>query len=267
MHIDKKKCRLNCINKVEGHLMVKLSIYMVVYNEELRIERTLRALQGIADELIIVDSGSTDKTLEIAKRYHAKIYFHEWKSYCDQKHYAESLCTNEWVLLLDADEVISKELLEEIKAIKKSPQYKAYKIKIVDMLPKDTKASKYARQFNPVRLYSRKYGVMPADKMNKDRVELQEGIEIGQMKSFIYHYSFLNIEQTLDKYNRHSTELQKTWKKEGKKVGWFRLIIEYPWQFLHYYIGHRYIFRGKQGFIYASLLAYFRFLKVAKSFE
>lgn len=240
---------------------------MIVYNEEARLERTLEAVKPIADELIIVDSGSTDKTLEIAKKYQAKIYYHEWKSYCEQKNYAESLCTNEWVLLLDADEVISKELQEEIQQIKAVPQYQAYKIKIVDMLPKDNKASKFARRFNPIRLYSRKYGKMPEDKMNKDRVEMNDGATIGQLHSMIYHYSFLNIEQTIDKYNRHSTELQKTWKKEGKRIGWLRLVVEYPWQFLHYYIGHKYIFRGKQGFIYASLLAYFRFLKVAKSFE
>lgn len=247
--------------------MEKLSVYLVVYNEEKRLEKTLSAAVRVADELIVVDSGSTDGTVEIARRYKAKVYQNAWESYCAQKSFAEQKCRYDWVLLLDADEVMSPELIDEINKLKEKPQYNAYKVKISDMFPRDKLPSRFARRFNPVRLYNRRYAFMPPDKMNKDRVEVQKGEAIGQLKAEIYHYSFLSISQALDKYNRHSDELQKTLDKSGKKLSPVRLWIEYPWQFCRYYFAHGYIFRGKDGLVYASLLAWFRFLKVAKWFE
>jgi glycosyltransferase involved in cell wall biosynthesis len=247
--------------------MPKLSVYIVTLNEEQRLGKTLKAAQEVADEIIVVDSGSTDKTEEIAKQYGAKFIFNEWKTYCWQKHFAETQCSFDWVLLLDADEVLSNKLIDEIKQIKSNPKFMAYKIKIADMLPNDVVPSRFARRFNPVRLYNKKIASMPADKMHKDRVDVPEDQKIGQLQAEIYHYSSLSITDTIEKYNRHSSELQKDLIKEGRHFSKLRLYTEYPRQFLRYYLAHGYIFRGADGFIYASLMAYFRFLKIAKWFE
>ena len=247
--------------------MEKLSVYIVTYNEEERLGRTLKAAKKVADEIIVVDSGSTDKTTEIASLNGAKVIYNKWKSYCEQKHFAQNQCTNDWVLLLDADEVLSNDLIKEIKEIKKNPLYNAYKIKIADMLPHDTKPSIFAHRFNPIRLYNRKFANMPKDKMNKDRIDVAPNQKIGQLKSEIYHYSFVCVEQLVEKFNRHSTELQKTLQKEDRKFSTFRLYTEFPRQFLRYYLFKGYIFRGKEGFICANVTAWFRFLKVAKWFE
>ncbi|MBD3830925.1 MAG: glycosyltransferase family 2 protein, partial [Arcobacter sp.] len=82
---------------------IKASAYIICQNEEKHIQRVLESVKDF-DEIIIVDSGSTDKTLEIAKEYTDKIYHQEWLGYSGQKEYAKNLCTNEWVLNLDADE-------------------------------------------------------------------------------------------------------------------------------------------------------------------
>ena len=105
--------------------MINLSVYIITLNEEKRLAKTLKQAQKVADEIIVVDSGSTDKTLEIAKKHNAKIIYNEWKSYCEQKHFAETQCTNDYVLMLDADEVLSDELVKEIKTLKKNPTHKA----------------------------------------------------------------------------------------------------------------------------------------------
>lgn len=247
--------------------MPKLSVYIVTYNEEHRLEKTLQAASQVADEIVVVDSGSEDKTVDIAKKYGAKIYYNEWKTYCEQKHFAENKCSNNFVLLIDADEVLSDELIAEIKAEKQDFKANAYKIKIVDMLPHDKKPSRFAQTFNPVRLYNRQYASMPKDKMNKDRVDVAEGQKIAQLNGKILHYSFVSLERALDKFNRHSTELQKTLVKEGKSFSVLRLVTEYPRQFCRYYFLKGYVFRGTDGFICASTMAYFRYLKIAKWFE
>jgi len=91
--------------------MVKLSVYLVTLNEEKRLEKTLKAASKVADEIVVVDSGSTDKTKDIALKYKAKFIFHEWKNISAQKHFAQNECKNDWVLSLDADEVLSEKLI------------------------------------------------------------------------------------------------------------------------------------------------------------
>lgn len=119
---------------------MKLSVYMITRNEAARLARTLEQAKKVADEIIVVDSGSTDSTVEIAKSFGAKTFFHEWISYCDQKHYAEGLCENDFVLMLDADEVLSDSLADEILKIKENtPAFSAYNVKIANMYPCDEK--------------------------------------------------------------------------------------------------------------------------------
>ena len=117
--------------------MVKISAYIVTLNEEKRLAKTLQALKKVADEIFVIDSGSTDKTQKIAEKYGAKFLFHKWKNISAQKHYGQELCNNDWVMSLDADEVLSPELIAEIKDKMKSPTDDAYKMNICDMLPGD----------------------------------------------------------------------------------------------------------------------------------
>jgi glycosyltransferase involved in cell wall biosynthesis len=91
---------------------MKLSAYIVTLNEEARLPRTLEALKQVEDEIIIVDSGSIDKTEEIAKSYGCKFMFHKWKNISSQKNFAQGKCKNDYLLRLDADEVLSPELIE-----------------------------------------------------------------------------------------------------------------------------------------------------------
>ena len=95
---------------------MQLSVYIITLNEEARIEATIKQAKKVADEIIVVDSGSKDKTVEIAKKLGSKVIHHDWESYCKQKSFAEKQCTNDWVLMLDADEVLSEELVTELKA-------------------------------------------------------------------------------------------------------------------------------------------------------
>lgn len=246
--------------------MVKLSVYLVTLNEEKRLEKTLKAASKVADEIVVVDSGSTDKTKDIALKYKAKFIFHEWKNISAQKHFAQNECKNDWVLSLDADEVLSEKLIEEINEMKKNPMADAYKVKICDMLPGDLKPRVFAKTYNLVRLYNRKKADMPDD-LTHDRVVLKKGCVVSELKSKIWHYSYIGLTQLWYKLNMYTDELVKTAIKENKKYSRVRLYTEMPRQFLSYYFKKRYFLYGTCGFWMATSYAYFRFLKIAKWFE
>ncbi len=246
--------------------MEKLSVYIVTLNEEARLPATLEAARKVADEIVVVDSGSTDKTVKIAEKYGAKTVFHKWKNISSQKHFAQNLCRNDWVLSLDADEVLSPELVKEIKKIMKNPTADAYWVKIVDRCPGDEKPRFGAKKYHLVRLYDRRKANMPDD-LTHDRVVLSPSARTAELDNIIYHDSYLSLFQLWIKYNLYTNELITTALKSGRKYSLFRLLIEFPWQFLRYYFVKRFFLRGVWGFIMAVSMAYFRFLKIAKYFE
>ena len=247
-------------------MSVKISAYIVTQDEEKRLPRTLKALCQIADEIIIVDSGSTDKTEEIAKQFGAKFIHHKWKNISSQKKFASEQCQNDWLLSLDADEVLSPELIREIKDLKQNITADAYRICIKDMYPGDKKPQRFARSYNLIRLYNKKAGEMPDD-LTHDRVVMQDKTTVKQLKGIIHHYSYLNIGRVVSKCNDYTEELVNTANATGKKYSTFRLFVEMPYQFIRYYFFKRFFLQGVFGFILAMNLSYFRFLKIAKYIE
>ncbi|MEO7557781.1 MAG: glycosyltransferase family 2 protein [Gammaproteobacteria bacterium] len=248
---------------------MKLSVYIVTLNEEERLENTLKAASEVADDILVVDSGSGDCTEEIARKYGVRFIFNKWKNISSQKRFAQNECLYDWVLSLDADEVLSEGLIKEIKDLKKIKEIQslnAYKIKIVAMYPGDKKPRLFANYYNLVRFYNRKKATMPDD-LTHDRVILEEGCRVNQLKNEIHHFSYISLTKIWYKYNTYSDELVKTAIATGKSYSRIRLIFEFPGQFLRYYILRRQFLHGWWGFISAVTSAYFRFLKIAKYIE
>jgi len=243
---------------------MKLSVYIITFNEEARLAKTLQAAKRVADEIIVVDSGSTDKTKQIAESFGCNFIYHAWENYAPQKHFAQESCSNDYVLLLDADEILSERLIDSINKEKTNFRYGAYKIKRMEMNPTDTKRC-FGKTQTLVRLYNKRCADMPQDAKNRDTVKVHDGTKTVTLNGLLYHYSIASIGQAVEKYNTHSTLLAKTAVSEGKHYSKFRLFIEFPRQFLKYYFIHKYFAYGTYGFIQAMILAYFRFLKVAKA--
>ena len=247
---------------------MKISAYLVTKNEEKRLPATLKAISEVADEIIVVDCGSTDKTEEIAKQFGAKFIFHEWISFAHQKNYAQNQCQNDWLLSVDADEVLSNALIKEILKLKKTnTKHKVYNVKIVDMYKGFKKPKRWAKKYNIIRLYHKDYATMKADLLTEDRISLTQKVKIGQLNGPIHHYSFLNISHQVAKFNQYTDEVISTAQKKKKHYTVFRLITEFPRQFFIYYFKKRQFVNGFWGFVVSMNSAYARFLKIAKYIE
>lgn len=247
--------------------MEKLSVYMITKNSAKKLLPTLNAAAQVANEIIIVDSGSSDNTKEIAEKFGADFAFKEWAGFSGQKKAAEEKCRYEWLLNLDDDEVLSPELIAEINAFKQNPSADVCKLKIGDMFPKYTKPRKWGRTYNIIRMYNRNAAKMPND-YTKDRVVLlKENPRIKQFESFIYHYSYQGITPLINKLNIFTDEVVQTMLASGKNYSKIRIFTEFPLQFFKYYFGKKYVFNGYYGFIVSVIYAFFRFVRIAKYME
>jgi glycosyltransferase involved in cell wall biosynthesis len=245
-----------------------LSIFLITHNEAARLGQVLEAVASLSDDLVVVDSGSTDGTIDIAEQRGARVFHRDWTGYGAQKRYAEDQCEHDWLLNLDADEVVTPALIEEIKALFASDALKpgAYRVHIRNLYPGDTKPRPFATDYNVVRLYHLSVGRYRDDPVY-DRVVLQDGVSVQQLSSPIYHHSVTSWFHMVDKANRFTShEIGKI----AAKPRWellVRLVTEMPLQFLRNYFLRGHWLGGWKGFVFALNTAYLRTLRIAKALE
>src|SRR5215208_2664859 len=140
--------------------MPPLSIFIIAKNEADRLPETLRAVRDLTDDLVVIDSGSTDGTQEAAAEVGARVIHNPWSGYGLQKRFGEDQCRHPWLLNLDADEVVPPELAAEIGALfsKGEPERQAYRIRIAEIFPGERAPHRLAYALAPVRLYRKDRG-------------------------------------------------------------------------------------------------------------
>lgn len=250
----------------------KLSVFIITKNEEDRIAAVIHAVKEIADEILVIDSGSSDKTCEIAMKAGAKVMFNSWQGYGAQKIFGENQCCNKWILNIDADEEVSDELSKEIKKLFSTENYKnfyGFRIKIVNKFPLEKKLEKtpkkFAYYYNQLRLYNKDFAGFKNSTVH-DSVELKEKNyqKIGQLKEIIYHQSFRSFEHWIDKINSYSSAQAKDAIAKNKSVSMLKILLIPSFAFLKAYFVRRYFIYGFDGFIYSYLFAFSRFSKMIK---
>ena len=242
----------------------KLSAFLIVKNEAERLPRTLNALRGLADEIVVVDSGSTDTTVEIAKEYGARVFVRDWPGYGPQKRFGEDQCQYDWLLNVDADEMVTPELAKEIRSTIEAGEGAAWRIRIREVYPGNGKPRPLINDYNVVRLYHRSVGRY-RDSPLFDRVELT--VKPGQLRAPIWHYSFVSWHALVDKANTYSSYYAKMERKRSRAWLRCRLFIEFPLVFLKVYFLRLHCLGGWKGYVISASAAYMRLIRLTKMLE
>jgi glycosyltransferase involved in cell wall biosynthesis len=252
----------------KSRVMLPLSVFIIAYNEADRLPLVLDALGDLADDVVVVDSGSDDGTQDVASRYGARLIEHPFPGYGPQKRFAEGECRHPWLLNLDADEVLSPTLRAEIAALFAAgePEADAYEIAIHEVFPGEDEPHPLGYALTPVRLYRRDKGRYNPSPVH-DRVDLAPGAKVARLKGRIRHISVRSLGHQLEKLNSYTDAQVRDLEARGVKVTTLRVFLEFPGAFLKAYFGRRHCLRGIYGFMTAMNFAFYRYLRVAKALE
>jgi glycosyltransferase involved in cell wall biosynthesis len=245
-----------------------LSIFIIAKNEADRIGRVIEAVRGLSDDVVVVDSGSTDGTQRLAEGLSARVIHNAWPGYGPQKRFAEEQCRHLWLLNIDADEVVPADLAAEIRQALAdgAPGVDGFEIRIAEIFPGEDKPHPLAYALAPVRLYRKDRGRYAASLVH-DRVEFPSGARFGRLTGVIHHFSVRSIGDQLEKLNRYTTEQAADLAKRGEHVPTWRLFVEFPAAFVKAYVLRRHALRGVYGFMTSMNFAFYRWLRVAKDVE
>lgn len=241
---------------------IPISCFIIAQNEADRIGRTIRSVEPWVDEVVVVDSGSTDDTVAVAQSAQARVISQSWLGFGGQKRFAEEQCHHEWVLNLDADEVVPPELHDRITQLFSSgvPEHAAYGMPVHLIYPGHSKPRIWARDHWCVRLYNRKV-VRFRDSSVHDSV-VTEGHVVGHLDIPIHHFSIRSFDHMKAKLDTRMSLSIKPGSAGNSAFMLGRLAVEFPMNFYKYYIIRRHITGGFAGIRYAAIQAWFRSAKV-----
>lgn len=240
--------------------MPKCSVTIIAKNEAADIGEALASV-GWADEIVVVDSESTDETVAIARKVTDRVVVRPWSGYVAQRNFAASLATHDWILSLDADERVTPALAEEIQATLANPAHPAY------CMPRVTwHLGRWIRSTDwypdtQLRLYDRRVARWTGQYVHE---ALTVDGSIGQLRGELQHFAYRDISDHLETIDRYTTLAARQMRDNGRRAGLLQLAGHPPLAFLRNYFALGGIRDGIPGFIISTMNAYYVFLKFAK---
>jgi glycosyltransferase involved in cell wall biosynthesis len=244
-------------------MSLPVSVYVITLNEAANLRRLLPQLAGFS-EVVIVDSGSTDGTQDVAGSFaNVKLFHRDWTGFSDQKNYALSLCSQEWVLNLDADEELTGDYLNELRGVLKSGAYDALSTRR-KLLRWGQASRSFYKDDVLVRFFRKSCGHYPAARVH-EKLEIQ-GRVLESTVHFLHHEN-LTFTQRIRKSNQYS-ELKALDKfAQGKRVGAMQLTLIFPLRLLQSYLGKGCFLDGVDGLLTSMNVAWYHFMQYAKLWE
>lgn len=241
---------------------MRITATIITLNEERDLPRAIESLR-CCDEILVVDSGSTDRTVEVAEKYGARVIEANWRGYAGQKNYASDQAENDWVLSIDADEALSEELEAEIWQIKKNgPLFDAYTFpRLAQYLGKWILHSGWYPD-RKIRLFDRRQAKWVGAYVHES--VLSEG-RIGELSGNLLHYTCGSLSEHLKSMDRYTTLAAEEVVARGKPVGTRRLLFDPTWTFVRTYFLQAGYLDGVEGLAIAYMASLYTFLKYAKA--
>lgn len=243
--------------------MVSLSLVIITYNEESNLHRCLSSASPLVDEIIVIDSGSTDQTVEIANSFGAKVVQRPFIGFRDQKQFAVDQASHDYILALDADEVIPPQLAASIQAVRKNWTMPAYSFSRLHF---------YGNQpihyggWNPnriVRLFDRRVCAYGEASIH-EYIEVPSDQSVGYLEGKLTHYAYRDVTQLLDKQNRYSSQAAEELHQKGKSGSLGRILVKPAFRWLKEYLFRLGFLDGFNGFLIAWASAQYVFLREVK---
>ena len=241
--------------------MNRLSICVITFNEAHDLPRLLKSVEGIAEDIVVIDSGSTDATVEIAQAAGAHVLTRPWTNYAEQKNHAAAAAIEDWILLLDADEELSDELRQSILKWKAAPpQCPVYEMpRLAWFLGAWIHHSRWYPDWQR-RLYDRR----TAQFSGAIHESLQFQGSVGRLHGDLLHYTVRNLQEQRQKSEEYSTlsarAMFESGRREWRAAKWFAT----PWTWIRYFVFGAGFLDGYRGFVIARSAAHTVWLKYTK---
>lgn len=244
--------------------MEPISAAIITYNEEANVGEALARL-GWVDEIVVVDSGSQDATIEICRRYTDKVFHRDWTGYADQKQHAVDRASHDWIFSLDADERPSAELEREIQALRNAPfRHPGYRIpRVAWFMGRWIRHGDWYPDYQ-LRLFDRRKGRWQGGRVHESfRVDGTPGRLHGE----IHHYTYRRLSDYLKRLDTYSTLAAQDYLERGRRASLGKLFGSPPAAFLRGYALKSGWMDGIPGFMVAAMAAISVYFKYAKLYE
>jgi glycosyltransferase involved in cell wall biosynthesis len=241
---------------------VKISATVVTLNEERNIARAIESLR-CADEIVVVDSGSSDRTLEVALRLGARVLQEPWRGYAGQKNFASHCAAHDWILSIDADESVTEELEGEILAMKRDgPRCDGYSMpRLAQYLGRWIRHGGWYPD-RKLRLYNRQHGEWVGEYVHES---VRVAGSTGELRGKLLHFTCDSLSDHMRSLDRYTTLAAREVLAKNSRVPMRRMIFDPAWTFVLTYLIRRGFLDGPQGLAIAWMAALYTFLKYAKA--
>lgn len=232
--------------------MNRLSVCLVAQNEQDNLPRVLSSVREIADEIVVVDGGSTDRTQEIAREYRARVFVRDFTNHADQKNYAASLASHDWIFLLDADEELSEELRESVRRWKiNEPQFAVYEMaRITWYLGAWIHHSRWYPDWQR-RIYRRDQ----ASFSGAVHSALRYQGKIGRLQGNLLHYTIRTFSEHETKLEKYTTVVAREMFDQGRRDWRVAMWFAAPWSWIHHFFLGAGFLDGYRGALIAQMAA------------
>lgn len=245
-----------------------ISAFFITFNEADRLPQALSPVLDLCDEVVVIDSGSTDGTREIAAAMGARVVVNApFPGYGPQKRFGEDQCRHDWILNLDADEELTPQLMAELRMLfADTAAFDGVRMPIVEMFPGEAKPHPLAYAVKKIRLYRRAKGRFDASPVFDD-VRMADDARIVPAKGVVMHRSIRSLGDQLRKLDFYTDKQVADMVARGRRLPRWRLFVEFPAGFANAYFIRRHCVRGVYGFLTAMNYAWFRYMRAAKYTE